>query len=163
MLTYCVFLGCNDGNYETINIKASEYTNKIYKLIIEDTNLQQGETRSYTFKLDDNNILHLSYSLNESNYNIPGVPDGSIVHKNLFELLQETINSKNYKYNTYKQKCDKCFLLIVSDNLAGNSSFLEFDDTIKNIFFKTNFDKIFLYEFGGKVHSISRELNIEKS
>jgi hypothetical protein len=38
--------------------------------------------------------------------------------------------------------------LIVSDNFAGNSSFIEFNDTLEQKAFQTEFNEIFLYEFG---------------
>jgi hypothetical protein len=161
-LNYCIFLTCNNGNYAKINIKTSDYVNKIYKIITEDTDIKIGKTRNVNFKLKDNNILQLSYSINESNYNFPGTSDGGVVHNNPYDLLISVINAKNNKYNNYRKKCNKCVLLIVSDNLAGNSSFIEFDDTLEQEVFQTEFNEIFLYEFGGMIHHNSRKLNIEK-
>lgn len=159
---YFVFLGCNDGNYEKINIKVSDYVEKIFNIIVNDKQLALNATQIVKFKLNDGNILHLSYGIkNEGNYNFYGVPDGGIVNQNPFELLQTIINEKNIKYLKYKQKCNKCILLVVSDNMMGQSSFIDFDEKINTHVFNSCFDKVFLYEFGGKIHSNSTLLKIE--
>ena len=59
--------------------------------------------------------------------------------------LQNCIDKKNKKVNTYKQNCTKCFLLIyVPSSRYGN--YYSFSENIFNHKFNSNFDKIFLYE-----------------
>lgn len=156
---YCIFLSCNDGNYDNIPIHASEWVNKIFQIIIEDKNLKNGENKKFDFKLNNGDVLHLVYSINESSYHFPGVPDGGIVILNPFDLLENIIKKKNEKYTKYLKKCDKCSLIIVSDNMAGHSSFIEFNKSLEEHKFNSKFDNVFLYEFGGKIHSNTRKLN----
>lgn len=157
---YCIFLSCNDGNYDVIPIKASEWTNKIFQIIINDKNLNKKINRKMDFNLVNGDILHLVYSMHESSYNFPGVPDGGRVILNPFDLLETIINKKNEKYIQYLKKCNKCSLIVVSDNMMGQSSFIEFDESLEKYKFNSKFDDIFLYEFGGKIHSNTRKLNI---
>lgn len=59
--------------------------------------------------------------------------------------LQNCIDKKNKKVNTYKQNCAKCFLLIfIPDSKCGN--YYSFTENMFQHKFKSNFDNIFLYE-----------------
>ena len=157
---YCIFLSCNDGNYDVIPIKASDWTNEIFKIIINDKNLNKGVNRQIDFDLSNGDILHLVYSIHESSYNFPGVPDGGCVILNPIALLEAIINKKNEKYTQYLKKCNKCSLIVVSDNMMGQSSFIEFDESLEKYKFNSKFDDVFLCEFGGQIHSNTRKLNI---
>ncbi len=43
--------------------------------------------------------------------------------------------------------------------MAGHSSFIEFNKSLEEHKFNSKFDNVFLYEFGGKIHSNTRKLN----
>ena len=156
---YCVFLGCNDGQYEQINLSARDIRSKIFSKIMQDTELKLGENRTFNIYLSDGNILNIYYCLREDNGHFPGVSDGGIVNLNPFELLRNTIQKKNNNIKEYLKSCDECYLLLVSDNMMGQSSFIEFDETLNPETFKSDFKAIYLYEFGGKIHSKSTLLN----
>ncbi len=100
---YCIFLSCNNGNYDSIPIQASEWVNKIFQIIIEDKNIKNGDNKKFDFKLNNGDVLHLVYSINESSYHFPGVPDGGIVILNPFGLLENIIKKKNEKYTQIQE------------------------------------------------------------
>ncbi len=63
--------------------------------------------------------------------------------ENPFDELQSLIDGKNKKYEKYKQKCDDCYLLVVS---SGN--FVDFTYKIKTHKFKSAFKGIYLLDLG---------------
>lgn len=58
-----------------------------------------------------------------------------------FDELQETINSKNKKFESYKAKCDECDLLVVVEN-----GFVDFTDKLKDRKFESAFRNTFLLD-----------------
>lgn len=59
--------------------------------------------------------------------------------------IQEEIDKKNQKYETYLKNCDKCYLLIYSPDISkGNYTY--FTDEIYNHTFKSKFSDTFLYD-----------------
>ena len=63
--------------------------------------------------------------------------------ENPFDELQSLIDGKNKKYDKYKQKCDECYLLVVS-----SGGFVDFTDKIKSHKFKSAFRGIYLLDLG---------------
>jgi hypothetical protein len=63
-----------------------------------------------------------------------------------FEMdIQKIIDKKNVLYRKYKMKCTACWLLIVIDRLKKDGNFAyEYMD--KNLVYKTNYDKVFLFD-----------------
>ena len=65
--------------------------------------------------------------------------------ENPIDELQKCIDNKNKKFESYKTKTDKCYLLIyMPDTRYGN--YYYFDEKIFNYKFASKFDQIFLYE-----------------
>lgn len=63
--------------------------------------------------------------------------------ENPFDELQEKIDRKNEKINSYLKKCDKCFLLIyLPDVSMGN--YCHFTDELNSHKFCLNFEDIYL-------------------
>lgn len=63
--------------------------------------------------------------------------------ENPFDELQSLIDGKNKKYEKYKQKCDECYLLVVS-----SGDFVDFTHKIKTHKFKSAFKGIYLLDLG---------------
>ena len=86
------------------------------------------------------------------------VNNTSIVKELSLDTIQNIINNKNNKYTTYKQKCNKCYLLIVYSREKGNSYNLPTD--IKEHKFSSVFDGIFLLDysiFGNKIYKLNNK------
>jgi hypothetical protein len=64
-----------------------------------------------------------------------------------FEELQNIINSKNKKYESYKKQCQKCDLLIVSDD-SSTGNFVCFSNNILNHKFYSRFENVYLLDLG---------------
>jgi len=67
--------------------------------------------------------------------------------KNPFEELQATINSKNDKYEIYKNKCNECDLLVVSDD-SSTGNFATFTDELNRREFISVFRNVYLLDLG---------------
>ncbi len=58
-----------------------------------------------------------------------------------FDELQETIDSKNMKFESYKKNCDECDLLVVVDNV-----FVHFSEKLQKHEFKSVFRNVYLLD-----------------
>ncbi|MDD5022356.1 MAG: hypothetical protein PHR82_09555, partial [Endomicrobiaceae bacterium] len=64
-------------------------------------------------------------------------------------------NDKNTKYETYKNNCDECDLLIVSDD-ARSGNFVHFTDKLETHKFKSIFRNVFLLDLGFNNNKITK-------
>jgi hypothetical protein len=78
---------------------------------------------------------HISYHVNNE----------GICKEDPFDELQEAINRKNEKYATYKMKCDKCDLLVVSDG-SSLGSFANFSNKVNSHTFLSSFKNVYLLD-----------------
>ena len=61
------------------------------------------------------------------------------------EYLQELINKKNEKVSEYRKKCNEIWLLMIIDTM-NISSLLEISEEIHETYFKSSFDRIFIFD-----------------
>ncbi len=73
--------------------------------------------------------------------------------ENPFELLQQTIDNKNEKYDNLMQKCDKCFLLIYKPDVS-EGNYCYFTDELKSHKFISKYENVFLYKEYKKISLI---------
>ncbi|MBS4027895.1 MAG: hypothetical protein KGZ58_04570 [Ignavibacteriales bacterium] len=79
--------------------------------------------------------------------------------EDVIEILQNRINSKNEKLETYNKRCSLYWLLIVIENEADSTFFLPSKDSL-DYHFKSQFDKIFLLNlFGNTVDELNTVSN----
>lgn len=64
--------------------------------------------------------------------------------ENPITAIQQAIDSKNKKYDSYMKNCDVCDLLVISDDHQ-----LVFDETIEKHKFKSNFRNVYLFDLSG--------------
>jgi hypothetical protein len=77
------------------------------------------------------------------------VPDSGWVQMDFISELQRTIDEKNSKYGRYRQRCDECWLLIVTSGGRPSGLFEPSAET-KNHFYHSLFERTFFMEaFGG--------------
>lgn len=75
------------------------------------------------------------------------VSNGGVCKDDPFEELQITINNKNAKYVTYKNNCDECDLLVVSDD-GSTGNFANFTYKLETHKFTSLFRNVFLLDLG---------------
>jgi hypothetical protein len=141
MLDYCY----NPG-FDKIEPKNKEVKDAIIKAItnegIPELGLKKVDVTvpPHTFFVTYDNVFfspHTSSHVNNS----------GMCKEDPFEELQNTINSKNEKYESYKNQCQKCDLLIISeDSSAGN--FVCFSNNILNHKFDSRFKNVYLLDLG---------------
>lgn len=80
------------------------------------------------------------------------VNNGGICIENPFDELQDTINSKNKKFESYKTNCDECDLLVVVEN-----GFVHFTDKLQKHKFESVFRNVYVLDlsFGCKVTKLN--------
>lgn len=94
-----------------------------------------------TFTISDFPHLNNKYEccVNNECYSFPAPID----------KIQEEIDKKNKKYDSYLKNCDTCYLLIYSPNISkGNYTY--FTDEIIEHIFKSKFSDVFLYNANDK-------------
>lgn len=75
------------------------------------------------------------------------VRNGGMCKENPFEELQAAINNKNDKYATYKNNCDECDLLVVSDD-GSTGNLVDFTYKLENHKFTSVFKNVYLLDLG---------------
>ena len=85
-------------------------------------------------------------------YNVPGskrhvwtVSEAGDVETNFSQQLQQIIDSKAEKISQYLAKCNKCWLIIAALGISG-SNFYEISEEMKQICYKSPFEKVFFME-----------------
>jgi hypothetical protein len=81
------------------------------------------------------------------------INNAGICKEDPFEELQIIINNKNGKYETYKNKCDECDLLVVSDD-SSTGNFVTFSDKINTHKFSSVFKNVYLLCFDSSANVI---------
>ncbi|MDR1759738.1 MAG: hypothetical protein LBR60_04350 [Fibrobacter sp.] len=137
---------CNNPGFDKIEPKNKEVEDAIIKAITKKGIPELGLKKitvtvaPHTFIVTYDNVFfspHTSARVNNS----------GMCKEDPFEELQNTINSKNEKYESYKKQCQKCDLLIVSeDSSAGN--FVCFSNNILNHKFDSRFENVYLLDLG---------------
>lgn len=69
--------------------------------------------------------------------------DSAVSSRLGIDFIEEQIQRKNKKVNTYGKSCDELWLLLVSDGWRLSSR-LKFDKSIDNHIYKCDFDRVFL-------------------
>ena len=70
------------------------------------------------------------------------VPTSGFIQTTFIKELQEIIDKKNLRLDSYHINCTKCWLLVVADSKFSSSFFEPDEDTIKNKY-SSNFDRAF--------------------
>lgn len=73
------------------------------------------------------------------------VSNGGMCKENPFEELQAALNNKNDKYATYKNNCDECDLLVVSDD-GSTGNFAYFTYKLESHKFTSVFRNVYLLD-----------------
>lgn len=73
------------------------------------------------------------------------VNNAGMVKSTPIDELQNCIDKKNQKINSYSTNCNKCYLLIYAPN-TYNANYCSFDNLLFEHKFDSKFEKIFLYD-----------------
>lgn len=132
---------CYNPGFDHLNASDKEIKDEIIKAIETEGIKDWGITRKWV------DIAGQTFVVNASKFHAPHtschVNNEGMCIENPFNELQKLIDSKNEKYEKYKQKCDECYLLVVS---SGN--FVDFTYKIKFHKFKSVFKDIYLLDLG---------------
>lgn len=136
-------------------VKKLQAKTKIIKKIFLDMVLNsENITENFTTKQVEVNGQYFKLTFFKSWFNFPEfhINNNSMCWKNPTTALQEIINCKNNKYNSYLFQCKHCDLLIVSPYYqTGNSIFSETEFS-----FQSYFPNIFLLYWDGKDISVTK-------
>lgn len=136
-------------------IKKLQANTKTIKKAFLDTVLNSGDiTESFTTEYVEINEQYFKLTLSKSWFNFPEfhINNNSMYCENPTKALQEIINFKNTKYDSYLSNCKHCDLLIIYPNYhTGNPIFLETEFS-----FQSNFPNIFLLYWDGKDISVTK-------
>lgn len=83
-----------------------------------------------------------------SPYTSVHVNNSGICKEDPFKELQEAIIAKNKKMDKYLEKCDTCFLLVVSED-SSSGNFVCFSNKILKYRFDSRFENVYLLDLGG--------------
>lgn len=103
------------------------------------------------------NSVHISREESYSKIFV-GTSSGGILPPLDYDNLNKTINAKNNKINTYKEKCDECWLLIISNDIHFEKTFdLENSMPALDSCYNFEFNKVFFVEEAwGKVFDLKK-------
>ncbi|KAA3617861.1 MAG: hypothetical protein D8M58_00055 [Calditrichaeota bacterium] len=157
------------GSYPKLT-KAQRYdlAKKLKDLIIQNLPGKDSTVRVNNNFEDLENFPEYFDSIRISNFsfltkNYWQVPVAGFVQKNFIQELQDIINVKNTKLDSYKEKCEECWLLVVADSNFP-SSFFDPDIETKNYKYKCNFEKAFcMWDWYGDYFEIQNQTMHNKS
>ena len=75
--------------------------------------------------------------------------EAGCVDTNFSEQLQQRINSKSEKIQTYLTKCDKCWLIAAALGVSA-SNFFEVGEDMERVCYESSFEKVFFMEVFSK-------------
>jgi hypothetical protein len=87
----------------------------------------------------------LIHSIHGSKKHFWNTTEAGCVDTNFSEQIQQRINSKSKKIQTYLTKCDKCWLIVTALGVSA-SNFYEIGEEMEQVRYESPFEKVFFME-----------------
>lgn len=136
---------CYDPGFRHINASNRDIKNAIIEALSEKPIPSFGIVKKW-IDIGNQKFCITADRMYEPNTSVR-VSNGGVCKDDPFEELQITINNKNAKYVTYKNNCDECDLLVVSDD-GSTGNFANFTYKLETHKFTSLFRNVFLLDLG---------------